>query len=61
MRLFNEQSGLASSGQILRYMTRRGFESALEAGPLRRLWPGVYCLTEPDDALRLRGLDFPLR
>lgn len=39
-------------------MTRRSFEKALETGPLQRLWPGVYCLDEPDDMLRLRGLDF---
>lgn len=39
-------------------MTRRAFEAALETGPLQRLWPGVYCLDEPDDMLRLRGLDF---
>ncbi len=58
VRLFDEQSGLASSGQILQHMTRRGFESALETGPLQRLWPGVYCLEEPDDNMRLRGLDF---
>lgn len=38
-------------------MTRRSFEAALETGPLQRLWPGVYCLDEPDDMLRLRGLD----
>ncbi|MFV9634085.1 hypothetical protein [Mycobacterium neumannii] len=57
LRLFNTQAGLATSGQILQHMTRRGFESALETGPLQRLWPGVYCLEEPDDMLRLRGLD----
>lgn len=39
-------------------MTRRDFEAALATGPLQRLWPGVYCLEEPDDLLRLRGLDF---
>ncbi|WP_326547717.1 hypothetical protein QGN32_06005 [Mycolicibacterium sp. ND9-15] len=58
VRLFDAQAGLATSGQILQHMTRRGFESALEAGPLQRLWPGIYCLEEPDDMLRLRGLDF---
>ncbi|KUI20627.1 hypothetical protein AU192_13400 [Mycobacterium lehmannii] len=58
LRLFSAQAGLASSGQILQHMTRRRFEKALETGPLQRLWPGVYCLDEPDDMLRLRGLDF---
>ncbi|MGV0786916.1 hypothetical protein ABQF33_08345 [Mycolicibacterium sp. XJ2] len=57
LRLFNAQAGLATSGQILQHMTRRSFEATLETGPLQRLWPGVYCLEEPDDMLRLRGLD----
>lgn len=57
IRVFDAQDGLATSGQILQHMTRRGFESALEAGPLQRLWPGIYCLGEADDATRLRGLD----
>ncbi|KUI00165.1 hypothetical protein [Mycobacterium sp. IS-3022] len=56
--LFDAQGGLATSAQILQHMTRRGFDSALESGPLQRLWPGVYCIGEPDDAMRLRGLDF---
>ncbi|OBI83041.1 hypothetical protein [Mycobacterium sp. E740] len=56
-RIFEAQDGLASSGQILQHMTRRGFEAALKSGPLQRLWPGIYCLGEPDDAMRLRGLD----
>jgi hypothetical protein len=56
--LFASQGGVASSAQILNYLTRRGFEAAVNCGALERLWPGVYCRGEPDDRLRLRGLDF---
>lgn len=56
--LFARQGGVASSAQILNFMTRRGFEAAVNCGALERLWPGIYCRGEPDDKLRLRGLDF---
>jgi hypothetical protein len=57
-RLFEEQMGVATSGQILKLMSRRAFESAVNYGVLERIWQGVYCLGEPNDAVRLRGLDF---
>jgi hypothetical protein len=56
-RLFEEQGGVATSGQILRHLTRRGFEAELKTGNLERIWQGVYCRGEPTDELRLRGLD----
>ena len=56
--LFDSQGGVASSGQVLNYLTRRGFESAVNSGALERIWPGIYCRGEPDDFTRLRGLDF---
>lgn len=55
--LFDRQRGVATSRQILTYMTRRAFESAVDSGVLERIWQGIYCLGEPDDGLRLRGLD----
>lgn len=55
--LFAAQGGVATSAQILQYMTRRGFEAAINTGVLERLWHGIYCLGEPTDQLRLRGLD----
>jgi hypothetical protein len=55
--LFEEQGGVATSGQILRHLTRRGFEAELKTGNLERIWQGVYCRGEPTDELRLRGLD----
>jgi hypothetical protein len=56
--LFDRQLGVASSGQILNYLTRRGFEAQVNSGALQRLWPGIYCRGEADDFTRLRGLDF---
>jgi hypothetical protein len=56
-RLFEEQRGVATSSQILQYLTRRGFEAELKTGNLERIWQGVYCRGEPTDELRLRGLD----
>jgi hypothetical protein len=55
--LFDKQRGIATSGQILRYITRRAFETELNSGSLERIWQGIYCRGEPDDVLRLRGLD----
>ncbi|RDH77813.1 hypothetical protein DVS77_15465 [Mycolicibacterium moriokaense] len=56
-RLFDEQGGVATSGQILALMSRRGFERALKEGVLEQIWYGIYCRGEADDFLRLRGLD----
>lgn len=41
----------------LRPITRRASEAELKSGSLERMWRGVYYRGEPDDALRLRGLD----
>jgi hypothetical protein len=56
-RLFEQQHGVATSGQILNILTRHAFDKAVNAGALERMWQGIYCLGEPTDALRLRGLD----
>jgi hypothetical protein len=55
--LFRAQGGVATSKQILQILSRRAFESAVNCGSLERIWQGIYCLGEPDDVLRLRGLD----
>jgi len=55
--LFAAQGGVATSAQILQLLTRRRFETAVNAGVLERIWRGVYCLGEPTEQLRLRGLD----
>ena len=59
--LFSAQHGVATSGQILEHLTRRAFERAVNTGVVERLWQGVYCLGEPSDELRLRGLDLSAR
>ena len=56
-RLLDAQMGVATSRQILAIMNRRAFEAELNFGSLERIWQGIYCQGEPDDALRLRGLD----
>lgn len=56
-RLFHQQGGVATSGQILAVISRYEFETVLKATHVERIWHGVYCLGEPSDELRLRGLD----
>ncbi|WP_326545915.1 hypothetical protein QGN32_19465 [Mycolicibacterium sp. ND9-15] len=56
-QLFEEQGGVATSGQILAVVPRYEFESVLKRRSLERIWHGIYCLGEPTDELRLRGLD----
>jgi AbiEi antitoxin C-terminal domain/Protein of unknown function (DUF559) len=55
--LLDSQRGVATSGQILKILTRRGFETELATGDLERIWQGIYCRGEPTDEMRLRGLD----
>lgn len=56
-RLFDSQGGVATSGQVLSHLTRHAFDKAVNSGVLERIWHGIYCRGEPDDGLRLRGLD----
>jgi hypothetical protein len=56
-QLLASQQGIATSGQILAIISRRAFDSELKSGSLERIWQGIYCRGEPDDMLRLRGLD----
>jgi hypothetical protein len=56
-RLFEEQRGVATSRQILEHIPRRAFAAAVKTGVMEQIWQGVYCIGEPDDVLRLRGLD----
>ena len=56
-QLLDNQLGVATSGQILTVLTRRAFEAELKSGSLERIWQGIYCRGEPDDTVRLRGLD----
>jgi len=38
-------------------MSRRAFAAAVNSGVMERIWQGIYCLGEPDDGVRLHGLD----
>ncbi len=55
--LFDRQGGVATSGQVLERVSRRGFAARLNSGELTKIWPGVYCRGEANNHLRLRGLD----
>jgi hypothetical protein len=55
--LLDEQDGVATSGQLLGVLTRRGLESKVNAGELVKVWPGLYGRGEIDDLVRLRALD----
>lgn len=55
--LLDEQDGVATSGQLLVVLTRRGLESKVNAGELVKVWPGLYGRGEIDDLVRLRALD----
>lgn len=55
--LLAAQDGVATSGQILQVIGRRTFETRLHRGELWKVWPGIYSAEEPDDRIRLRGLD----
>ncbi|PQE00458.1 hypothetical protein CYL16_12675 [Mycobacterium sp. EPG1] len=57
LALIDTQHGVATSGQILAHLSRRRFERIVNTGVLERIWQGIYCLGEPNDGLRLRGLD----
>ncbi|CQD05575.1 hypothetical protein A5731_24980 [Mycolicibacterium conceptionense] len=57
MQLFDEQGGVATSGQILAHITRHAFQSAVNSGALERIWYGIYCRGEPTERLLLHGLD----
>jgi hypothetical protein len=55
--LLDEQDGVATSGQLLGVLTRRGLEYKVNAGELVKVWPGLYGRGEIDDLVRLRALD----
>jgi hypothetical protein len=56
-QLFHDQGGVATSAQILRLISRQQFDLLLKSGPLQRIWSRIYSASEPDDPIRLRGLD----
>ena len=55
--LLATQDGVAGTGQLLTILTRSQLDLGIHRGDLFGVWPGIYAVTEPDDSLRLRGLD----
>ena len=55
--LLDAQGGVATTGQLRRFFTRRGLEAEANAGGLVKVWAGIYGRGELDDLTRLRGLD----
>lgn len=55
--LLAAQGGVASTAQLRAALGRAPFESLVRERALARVWAGVYSRAEPDDALRLAGLD----
>jgi hypothetical protein len=56
-KLFDDQGGVATSGQILAVVSRYHFETVLKTCSVERIWQGIYCCSDPTEELRLRGLD----
>ncbi|MCV7376494.1 hypothetical protein H5P33_27645 [Mycolicibacterium arabiense] len=56
-RLLEAQGGVAGTGQLLTVLTRSQLDRRIDRGELTKVWPGIYCAGEPDDGIRLRGLD----
>ena len=51
------QGGVATTGQIRAVVGRAAFETGVATGRLSHVWTGIYGRADPDDALRMRGLD----
>jgi hypothetical protein len=56
-RLLDAHGGVAGTGQLLTVLTRSQLDRRIGRGELIKVWPGIYSSREPDDLLRLRGLD----
>lgn len=55
--LFTAQGNVATTAQLLDAMGRARFESAVSSRQLAVVWTGIYSPQEPDDAVKLSGLD----
>lgn len=54
---FSDQGDVATTAQLLETLGRARFESFVASGQLAAVWKGVYSQKEPDDAIKLNGLD----
>lgn len=55
--LLSRQGGVATSAQLLTVLSRSRLDTRIRTGELIKVWPGVYSGNEPDDLIRLRGVD----
>lgn len=55
--LLDQQGGVVTSAQVLKFLTRRQLDAQLRYGLLHKVWYGIYGRGEVDTQLRLRGLD----
>ena len=60
-KLFDDQGGVATSGQIYPQSSRDITSKAVLTHFLERIWQGVYCLGEPSDELRTTRSRFVVR
>lgn len=55
--VFRRQGGVASTAQLLQTLSRSRLDIEIRNGGLLKVWPGVYSRQQPDNSIRLRGLD----
>lgn len=55
--VFRRQGGVASTAQLLKTLSRSRLDIEIRNGGLLKVWPGVYSRQQPDNSIRLRGLD----
>jgi hypothetical protein len=55
--LLAAQGGVATAAQLQAHLGRATFETGVARGELVSVWTGIYAQTEPDNLMRLRGLD----
>lgn len=55
--VFAAQGGVATFGQIVDHLSRRGMQRLLRNAELVKIFPGIYSLGAADVFTRLRGLD----
>ena len=55
--LFAAQGGVVTTAQLLTVLSRSQLDISIRKGDLLKVWPGIYSREEPDNLMRLRGID----
>jgi hypothetical protein len=55
--LFDTQGYVATTAQLLAVLSRSQLDTMITNGQLVKVWPGVYSREEPDNLVRLSGVD----